>query len=177
MRTTSTTIRYVAIVDLFSVLRMLSFSIESLTSSRVLLNRVADYTGAYVQGLWLAFPCDNFALVEWSCLLADDFEGGVRGTLLKSVSTSSTSVDNFVFATSQGRFSDIVGSVRSVVPGLVSSSASVVLTSKVDLSSSASASMSDGSSRYALGTFAKVTGDQSNASTENSVIVFGLSVA
>ena len=76
----------------------------------------------------------------------------------------------------QPGIADLVGAVRSVVPGLVSSSASIVLTTKLVTTYSNAGSMSDGSSMYALGTFAKAVGHHTAIGIENSVVVFGLSV-
>lgn len=60
---TSTSSRYVAIVDLFSVLCVLTFNIRSLTASEVVLNCITPYPATCNGGIWLAFPCDNYALV------------------------------------------------------------------------------------------------------------------
>jgi len=72
-----------------------------------------------------------------------------------------------------------VGLVRSVIPGLVTSSSVLPISCNVvseDFSAS-STFTSESSSKFALGTFAKAISNVSATTSENSVIVFGLAIA
>jgi hypothetical protein len=72
-----------------------------------------------------------------------------------------------------------VGLVRSVIPGLVTSSSQLPVSVNVrseDFSYSSEFS-SESSSKFSLGTFAKAVSTVSSSTAENSVIVFGLAVA
>ena len=80
----------------------------------------------------------------------------------------------FVSRTSTSQSASFFGHVTGVIPGLATSTAKIRTQSAIE-TPSAVAVLSDGSSRYSLGTFCKA--GSSESTSQSSVIVFGLAVS
>lgn len=90
--------RFTSLLDFFSQVTSSTFLLSHLTSTTVVISTITEAYSHTSLSLWLAFPSDNFAVTGWTSLLADDFDLGLGGALLKSISSTSSPVDNFVFA-------------------------------------------------------------------------------